>query len=85
MPFEAEWRLRARCRNTEPATFFAFSEDLSAPLAAKEICSICPVRQECLAYALSTRQPYGVWGGLTAGERRRLVRKTIHLPPFRSI
>ncbi|HEY7704062.1 MAG TPA: WhiB family transcriptional regulator [Acidimicrobiia bacterium] len=73
-----QWRLRARCRDSEPATFFNFSDDPAAPLAAKEICSLCPVRRECLAYALMTRQPYGVWGGMTATERRRLLRRNLH-------
>ena len=40
--------------------------------AAKVVCSGCPVRPECAAHALSTREPYGVWGGFTESERLRL-------------
>ncbi len=36
---------------------------------AKAVCSGCPVKEACLAYALKTRQPWGVWGGMTAHER----------------
>ena len=39
---------------------------------AKAICSGCPVRQECLDYALDSRQAYGIWGGKTPTERRRM-------------
>lgn len=42
--------------------------------AARELCNRCPVRLECLAAAMKTRQPYGVWGGLTEPERRKLRR-----------
>lgn len=39
---------------------------------AKAVCARCPVREACLGFALSTGQNYGIWGGLTAGERRNL-------------
>jgi len=41
--------------------------------AAKRVCAACPVRQECLDYALRVREPFGIWGGLNETERRRLV------------
>ena len=40
---------------------------------AKEICSGCPVTGECLDYALTIREPHGIWGGLNEGERRLLL------------
>jgi WhiB family redox-sensing transcriptional regulator len=40
---------------------------------AKRICAECPVRQECLEYALRVREPFGIWGGLNETERRTLV------------
>jgi WhiB family redox-sensing transcriptional regulator len=39
--------------------------------AAKRVCLSCPVKQECLDYALERDEPFGIWGGLTARERRR--------------
>jgi WhiB family redox-sensing transcriptional regulator len=41
--------------------------------AAKRVCAACPVRQECLDYALRVREQYGIWGGLTEVERRALA------------
>jgi WhiB family redox-sensing transcriptional regulator len=43
---------------------------------AKRICSECPVREACLDYALRMREPEGIWGGLTADERRKLLRRS---------
>jgi WhiB family redox-sensing transcriptional regulator len=40
---------------------------------AKEICADCPVTKECLDYALSIKEPHGIWGGLNEAERRALV------------
>ncbi|WP_037608916.1 WhiB family transcriptional regulator [Streptacidiphilus rugosus] len=42
--------------------------------AAKRVCAGCPVLEPCRAYALASREPYGVWGGLSAVERRVLLR-----------
>ena len=40
---------------------------------AKSICADCGVRSECLAYALTTKEPYGIWGGLTELERKSIA------------
>lgn len=40
---------------------------------AKSICAVCPVRRECLDFALKTQQAWGVWGGLTSAERERAI------------
>jgi WhiB family redox-sensing transcriptional regulator len=42
---------------------------------AKEVCASCPVRQSCLAFALDSRQGYGIWGGYDEEERRLLLRQ----------
>lgn len=42
---------------------------------AKRICATCPVQVECLEYALDIRDAYGIWGGLTAAERRKISRE----------
>ena len=40
---------------------------------AKSICRICPVKSQCLEYAMEIREPYGIWGGLTEAERRTIL------------
>ena len=72
---DAGWRESAACSGVDSDTFFPASEEESATKAAKRICSECPVRDTCLQYALSTNQTSGVWGGLDAGERRRMRRR----------
>lgn len=61
-------------RRVGPELFFAMSPDGTA--AAKKVCAGCQVREQCLAYAVATRQDTGVWGGLTDTERRALARRT---------
>lgn len=69
---EQRWRLDAACAAYDTRWFFP--EDEEAP-EAKAICAICPVREECLEYALTHREDEGIWGGLTGTERRRLRRR----------
>lgn len=47
---------------------------LKDELAAKALCKICPVQPQCLQYALETKQDWGIWGGTTVPERKRLLR-----------
>ena len=68
------WRGQARCRGVDPQVFHPPEEDESAAGEAKAICDQCPVREPCLEYAISAREKDGVWGGMTARERRRLIR-----------
>ncbi len=72
---DAGWRESAACSGVESDTFFPASEEESAARAAKKICAECPVAEACLQYALATNQAAGVWGGLDAGERRRMRRR----------
>lgn len=67
------WRQQARCRGVDPEIFHPGEEDDPSP--AKEICAACPVREACLEYALTVREKFGVWGGLTERERRRVLRR----------
>jgi WhiB family redox-sensing transcriptional regulator len=73
------WRLLAACRDSPAALFLPPKVREPAAIrsvresAAKDICSQCRVRDECLAYALRVPEPFGVWGGLTELERRRLT------------
>ncbi len=67
------WRAQAACRDADVKMFFPDSDEEAE--AAKAVCASCPVRIECLEFALATRQEDGVWGGLTELERRRLRRR----------
>jgi WhiB family redox-sensing transcriptional regulator len=71
---ERPWAAYAACRDAEPELFFSTSEVDTA--SAIRICQGCPVIEECLDWALDTRVRYGVWGGTTERERRRMLRKT---------
>jgi WhiB family transcriptional regulator, redox-sensing transcriptional regulator len=66
------WRAQAACRDADVNVFFPPTDEEAGP--AKAICAACPVRVECLEFALATRQEDGVWGGMTEIERRRLRR-----------
>jgi WhiB family redox-sensing transcriptional regulator len=73
-----EWQLSAACRGIDSDVFFHLSGVRGAARsrrekAAKEICATCPVIQDCLAWALRVREPYGVWGGKTPDERAILL------------
>jgi WhiB family transcriptional regulator, redox-sensing transcriptional regulator len=72
-----DWRHRAACRDEDPELFFPVSEiGLGARDVdrAKAICARCPVRAQCLEYALDNALDYGVFGGTTETERRELRR-----------
>jgi WhiB family transcriptional regulator, redox-sensing transcriptional regulator len=82
---DASWRLRAACRAVEGDLFFAADGERGLAKrrrerAAKAICVGCPVREECAGYALTTREPHGVWGGLSEQERERIWRGMDHSP-----
>jgi WhiB family redox-sensing transcriptional regulator len=70
---QTEWFDDAACRDADTDVFFPVSESMAGE--AKAICAVCPVREECLEFALQTRPGDGVWGGLTATERHRLIRR----------
>ena len=69
---EAEWMLTAKCRGVDPVEFFP--SDGSGVDRAQRVCGDCPVRVDCLEYALSNRIEHGVWGGTSERERRRILR-----------
>jgi WhiB family redox-sensing transcriptional regulator len=66
------WQDRAACFGIEPDVFFPISEEEAG--AALAYCSVCRIREECLAWALKNGERYGVWGGTTEQQRRRLQR-----------
>ncbi|MBB3035627.1 WhiB family redox-sensing transcriptional regulator [Hoyosella altamirensis] len=67
-----EWQDRALCAQTDPEAFFP--EKGGSTREAKRICLGCEVRDECLEYALANDERFGIWGGLSERERRRLKR-----------
>ena len=69
---ELSWQERALCAQTDPEAFFP--EKGGSTREAKRICSGCEVRAECLEYALAHDERFGIWGGLSERERRRLRR-----------
>lgn len=73
-----DWRHQAACLDEDPELFFPIGNTGPALLQveeAKKVCARCPVRQECLDWALSAGQDYGVWGGMSEDERRALKRR----------
>ncbi|WP_329560779.1 WhiB family transcriptional regulator [Kitasatospora sp. NBC_01266] len=74
-----DWQSHAACREADSGLFFhppgernPAHDDRDA--AAKAVCARCPVRVACLDHALRTREPYGVWGGLSEEERAAALR-----------
>ncbi|MDQ1709514.1 MAG: WhiB family transcriptional regulator, redox-sensing transcriptional regulator [Frankiaceae bacterium] len=73
-----DWQLLGSCRGADPAVFF-LPESERGPSKrrrerqAKAICHGCPVVAQCAQFALSTREQFGVWGGLTPRERELLL------------
>jgi WhiB family transcriptional regulator, redox-sensing transcriptional regulator len=68
---ELGWREAALCAQTDPDSFYP-ERDTGSARDAKRICRACEVRAECLAYALAHDERYGIWGGLSERQRRRL-------------
>jgi WhiB family transcriptional regulator, redox-sensing transcriptional regulator len=69
-----QWQLQAECRGWSQDLFFrpageTHPERLERERAAKRVYATCSVVDACLAFATTTRQPYGIWGGTTEGER----------------
>ena len=67
---EDSWRLNALCAETDPEAFFP--EKGGSTREAKRVCVGCDVRAECLEFALANDERFGIWGGLSERERRRL-------------
>jgi WhiB family redox-sensing transcriptional regulator len=66
------WMDLALCAQTDPEAFFAEKGEWQKTADAKRICAACPVRAQCLEFALTNKEQYGVWGGLSERERRKL-------------
>jgi WhiB family transcriptional regulator, redox-sensing transcriptional regulator len=75
------WQYEAACRGEDSELFFAPNyferkeEKEAREAKAKAICVRCPVRTDCLEYALRNREPHGIWGALNEIERKALIRE----------
>jgi WhiB family transcriptional regulator, redox-sensing transcriptional regulator len=67
------WSDQAACRGTDTDIFFPANADEEAE--ALSICATCPVRAQCLEYAVRNKEIYGIWGGTTPDQRRRIRRE----------
>jgi WhiB family redox-sensing transcriptional regulator len=72
---ELAWQERALCAQTDPESFFP--EKGGSTREAKRVCTTCEVKAECLEYALRHDERFGIWGGLSERERRRLRRQAV--------
>ncbi|WP_337993964.1 WhiB family transcriptional regulator [Actinomycetospora lutea] len=78
--FGLDWQARAACRDVDPELFFPASQDYTASpnvralIAAGEVCGRCPVRRECLTYAVDSGQTFGIWAGRSPVELRAIRR-----------
>jgi WhiB family transcriptional regulator, redox-sensing transcriptional regulator len=72
---QPDWQERALCAQTDPEAFFP--EKGGSTREAKRICASCEVRADCLEYALAFDERFGIWGGLSERERRRLKRGAV--------
>ena len=70
---ERRWQERANCLGVDPDLFFP--ERGASTREAKSVCRGCEVRGECLEYALAHGEKFGIWGGLSERERRRVRRQ----------
>ncbi|MGH8931539.1 MAG: WhiB family transcriptional regulator [Egibacteraceae bacterium] len=76
---DTEWQELGLCRAEDGVVFFPPAhfehkpERTAREGRAKAICARCPVRLECLDWALVTREPHGVWGGYSEGERKQIL------------
>ncbi|TYP89884.1 WhiB family redox-sensing transcriptional regulator [Blastococcus xanthinilyticus] len=74
-PEAQSWQERALCAETDPEAFFP--EKGGSTREAKKICTGCEVKAECLEFALANDERFGIWGGLSERERRRLRRRAV--------
>ena len=69
---DRSWQDYANCLGVDPDLFFP--ERGASTKEAKEVCRGCVVREDCLEYALQNSEKFGIWGGMSERERRRIRR-----------
>lgn len=70
------WVKDGACLEVDPDLFFPKSGDHASAATARVVCAGCPVAGECLEFALSTDQKFGIWGGLTPRQRKQYATHT---------
>ena len=76
---DRSWQMKGLCRGNHSYLFFPPStverkdDRERREIKAKAICSVCPVKADCLEFAVEIKEPYGIWGGLTETERRQVI------------
>ena len=76
---DRSWQMKGLCRGNHSYLFFPPStverkdDRERREIKAKAICSVCPVKDDCLEFAVEIKEPYGIWGGLTETERRQVI------------
>ena len=70
---DTTWMDLGNCLGVDPDLFFP--ERGASTREAKEVCAACVVQEQCLTYALETVQKFGIWGGMSERERRRIRRR----------
>jgi len=74
---DRDWQFRANCMGVDPELFFP--ERGSSTREAKEVCRGCVVRDDCLDFAIANGEKFGIWGGMSERERRRVRRSRLGL------
>ena len=72
---EMSWQERSLCAQTDPEAFFP--EKGGSTREAKKVCVGCEVRLECLEHALANDERFGIWGGMSERERRKLKKRAV--------
>jgi WhiB family redox-sensing transcriptional regulator len=72
---EKGWQTRANCMGVDPDLFFP--ERGSSTREAKEVCRGCVVQEDCLEFAIANGEKFGIWGGMSERERRRVRRARV--------
>lgn len=80
-----EWQMHGKCRGLDSELFFHPHGErgprrFAREEAAKDVCRSCPVLRDCAAHALTTREPYGIWGGMGENEREAVLAGAQPLP-----
>ena len=73
LPTQPPWQRQANCMGVDPDLFFP--ERGASTREAKEVCRGCVVREDCLEFALTNGEKFGIWGGMSERERRRIRRR----------